>query len=31
VPKRVAAPRPYAPRQLAMVAQQPHFGLFQTW
>jgi hypothetical protein len=30
-PKRVAAPRPYAPRPLAMVAQQPHFGLFQTW
>ena len=31
VPKRVAAPRPYAPRPLAMVAQQPHFGSFQTW
>jgi hypothetical protein len=30
-PKRVAAPRPYAPRPLAMVAQQPHFGSFQTW
>ena len=30
-PKRVAVPRPYAPRPLAMVAQQPHFGLFQTW
>ncbi len=29
-PKRVAAPRPYTPRPLAM-AQQPHFGLFQTW
>jgi hypothetical protein len=31
VPKRVVAPRPSAPRPLAMVAQQPHFGLFQTW
>jgi hypothetical protein len=31
VPKRVAAPRPYALRPLAMVAQQPHFGSFQTW
>jgi hypothetical protein len=31
VPKRVAAPRPYASRPLAMVAQQPHFGSFQTW
>jgi hypothetical protein len=31
MPKRVAAPRPYASRPLAMVAQQPHFGLFQTW
>jgi hypothetical protein len=30
-PRRVAAPRPYAPRPLAMVAQQPHFGAFQTW
>ena len=30
-PKRVAAARPYAPRPLAMVAQQPHFGSFQTW
>ncbi len=30
-PKRIAAPRPYAPRPLAMVAQQPHFGLLQTW
>ena len=30
-PKRVAAPRPYAPRPLTMVAQQPHFGSFQTW
>jgi hypothetical protein len=30
-PKRVAAPRPYAPRPVAMVAQQPHFGSFQTW
>jgi hypothetical protein len=30
-PKRVAAPRPYAPRPLAMVAQQRHFGSFQTW
>src|ERR1700759_2801396 len=30
-PKRVAAPRPYASRPLAMVAQQPHVGLFQTW
>jgi hypothetical protein len=30
-PKRVAAPRPYATRPLAMVAQQPHFGSFQTW
>jgi hypothetical protein len=30
-PKRVAAPRPYAPRPFAMVAQQPHFGSFQTW
>jgi hypothetical protein len=30
-PKRVAAPRPYAPRPLAMVAQQPHFGSLQTW
>jgi hypothetical protein len=30
-PKRVAAPRPYASRPLAMVAQQPHFGSFQTW
>ena len=29
-PKRVAAPRPYAPRPVAMAAQQPHFG-FQTW
>jgi hypothetical protein len=29
-PKRVAAPRPYAPRPL-MVAQQPHFGFYQTW
>ena len=27
-PKRVTAPRPYAPRPLAMVAQQPHFGSF---
>ena len=31
VPKRVAAPRPYGPRPLTMVAQQPHFGSFQTW
>jgi hypothetical protein len=31
VPKRVAAPRPYARRPLAIVAQQPHFGLFGTW
>jgi hypothetical protein len=30
-PKRVAAPRPYGSRPLAMAAQQPHFGLFQTW
>lgn len=30
-PKRVAASRPYAPRPLAMVAQQPRFGSFQTW
>ncbi|HEY2246305.1 MAG TPA: hypothetical protein VGH70_02560 [Bradyrhizobium sp.] len=30
-PKRVAAPRPYAPRPLAMVAQQPHFGSSETW
>ena len=30
-PKRVVAPRPYAPRPLAMVAQQPHFGSFATW
>jgi hypothetical protein len=30
-PRRVAAPRPYASRPLAMVAQQPHFGFFQTW
>ncbi len=30
-PKRVAAARPYAPRPLTMVAQQPHFGSFQTW
>jgi hypothetical protein len=30
-PKRVLAPRPYTPRPLAMVAQQPHFGSFQTW
>ena len=30
-PKRVAAPRPSAPRPLTMVAQQPHFGSFQTW
>jgi hypothetical protein len=30
-PKRVVAPRPYAPRPLAKVAQQPHFGSFQTW
>jgi hypothetical protein len=30
-PRRIAAPRPYAPRPLAMVAQQPHFGSFQTW
>lgn len=30
-PKRVAAPRPYAPRPLVMVAQQPHFGSFATW
>ena len=30
-PRRVAAPRPYAPRPLTMVAQQPHFGSFQTW
>jgi hypothetical protein len=30
-PRRAAAPRPYAPRPLAMVAQQPHFGSFQTW
>ena len=29
-PKRVAA-RPYAPRPLVMVAQQPHFGSFATW
>ena len=31
VPKRVAAPRPYGPRPLTMVAQQPRFGSFQTW
>jgi hypothetical protein len=30
-PRRIATPRPYAPRPLAMVAQQPHFGSFQTW
>ena len=30
-PRRVAAPRPYAPRPLAMVAQQPHFGSSETW
>ena len=30
-PKRVAAPRPNAPRPLAMVAQQPRFGSLQTW
>ncbi len=30
-PRRVAAPRPYASRPLAMVAQQPHFGSFATW
>ena len=30
-PKRVAAPRPYAPHPLVMVAQQPHFGSFATW
>jgi hypothetical protein len=30
-PKRVAAQRPYAPRPLVMVAQQPHFGSFATW
>lgn len=30
-PKRVAVPRPYAPRPLTMVAQQPHFGSFETW
>lgn len=30
-PKRVAAPRPSAPRPLTIVAQQPHFGSFQTW
>jgi hypothetical protein len=30
-PKRVAAPRPYALRPLAMVAQQPHFGSSETW
>jgi hypothetical protein len=30
-PRRVAVPRPYAPRPLAMVAQQPHFGSFETW
>lgn len=30
-PRRVAAPRPYAPHPLAMVAQQPHFGSFETW
>ena len=30
-PKRVVAPRPYTARPLAMVAQQPHFGSFQTW
>jgi len=30
-PKRVAAPRPYAPRPLAMVAQQPHFGTVDAW
>ena len=30
-PKRIAAPRPYMPRPLAMVAQQPHFGSFETW
>jgi hypothetical protein len=31
VPKRVAAPRSYARHPLAMVTQQPHFGLFGTW
>jgi hypothetical protein len=30
-PRHVAAPRPYASRPLAMVAQQQHFGFFQTW
>ena len=30
-PRRVAAPRPYAPRPLTMVAQQRHFGWYQTW
>lgn len=30
-PRHVAAARPYAPRPLTMVAQQPHFGSFQTW
>jgi hypothetical protein len=30
-PRRVAASRPYAPRPLTMVAQQPHFGSFETW
>jgi len=30
-PKRVAAPLPYAPHPLAMVAQQPHYGSSETW
>ena len=30
-PRRTVASRSYGPRPLTMVAQQPHFGSFQTW
>lgn len=30
-PRRVVASRSYGPRPLTMVAQQPHFGSFETW
>lgn len=30
-PRRTVAARSYGPRPLTMVAQQPHFGSFETW
>jgi hypothetical protein len=30
-PRRAVASRSYGPRPLTMVAQQPHFGSFETW